>query len=675
MAPDDSESRFPGPRVAVLGGGMAGLAAAWRLTRPGGPGARVTVYQRGWRLGGKGASSRGRHGRIEEHGLHVWPGFYDNAFRLIRDCYRELGRTDPGCPIRTWEEAFFRASTIGLAQGDDDWLALFPENDLVPGDGGDDEPDPLEIGRRALELLARFATSLGSPGTPTSRAVLSTSRRPPGRPAATEGLLASAMAALDDRARRHRVSAALEILLVMGRGALADRIAARGWSSINHLDFREWLAGHGASAAALDSPLILGMYDFVFGYEQGDRSRPRFAAGLAVQVAARLFYRYRGAIFWKMRAGMGDVVFAPLYEVLRRRGVRFEFFHRVDGLHLTPNGTSVAAVTLGRQLTLRPEISEYQPLVEIGGLPVFPDRPDPRQLHDLPGGLDDDLESCWNDWPDAARVHLEAGKDFDHVVFAISLGMVPRIGSELIERDPRWRDMVDHVGTVATQACQLWLRPDERSLGWTDRASVVTGCGPPFDTFASMSHTLAFEQWPDGEPPRTSASLCAVLPDSSLPAVGGRAHRELAAAGVRADVDLFLADGAAGLWPRGADASGRLRPGLLWSDGRRVGGVGRCADDGVYVRANTDPSDRYVQSLPGTDRYRLRADGSGLDNLVLAGDWIDCGLNAGCIEAAVIAGMQAANAVEGAPLTDGTTGYRPGGGGRVETARAEVAPA
>ncbi len=31
---------------------------------------------------------------------------------------------------------------------------------------------------------------------------------------------------------------------------------------------------------------------------------------------------------------MGDVVFAPLYEVLKRRGVRFEFFHRLENIKL-----------------------------------------------------------------------------------------------------------------------------------------------------------------------------------------------------------------------------------------------------------------------------------------------------------------------------------------------------
>ena len=41
-------------RIAILGGGMAGMAAAWRLSEPGWREEfeSITVYQRGWRLGG-----------------------------------------------------------------------------------------------------------------------------------------------------------------------------------------------------------------------------------------------------------------------------------------------------------------------------------------------------------------------------------------------------------------------------------------------------------------------------------------------------------------------------------------------------------------------------------------------------------------------------------------------
>ena len=49
-------------RVAVLGGGLGAMSAAFDLTRT--PALRerfeVTVYQQGWRLGGKGASGRNR---------------------------------------------------------------------------------------------------------------------------------------------------------------------------------------------------------------------------------------------------------------------------------------------------------------------------------------------------------------------------------------------------------------------------------------------------------------------------------------------------------------------------------------------------------------------------------------------------------------------------------------
>ena len=108
-------------RVAIVGGGCAGLAAAWQLSKLG---HAVSVYERSWRLGGKGASSRAQDGRILEHGLHLWLGFYENAFRMIRDCYAEVGRHDWG-PHRdqpesrlahaTFDDAFFPEPNIGVA--------------------------------------------------------------------------------------------------------------------------------------------------------------------------------------------------------------------------------------------------------------------------------------------------------------------------------------------------------------------------------------------------------------------------------------------------------------------------------------------------------------------------------------------------------------------------------
>ena len=72
-------------KIVIVGGGPAGLAAAFELTKPSRrPGKDVTVYQMGWRLGGKCASGRDEQGQIQyEHGLHLWFGYYENAFRFV----------------------------------------------------------------------------------------------------------------------------------------------------------------------------------------------------------------------------------------------------------------------------------------------------------------------------------------------------------------------------------------------------------------------------------------------------------------------------------------------------------------------------------------------------------------------------------------------------------------
>jgi uncharacterized protein with NAD-binding domain and iron-sulfur cluster len=48
-------------RIAILGGGVGAMTAAFWLTEKSDPAATqydITVYQLGWRLGGKGASGR-----------------------------------------------------------------------------------------------------------------------------------------------------------------------------------------------------------------------------------------------------------------------------------------------------------------------------------------------------------------------------------------------------------------------------------------------------------------------------------------------------------------------------------------------------------------------------------------------------------------------------------------
>ena len=119
-------------RVAVIGGGCAAMSAAFEVTRPEHRGRyQVTIYQQGWRLGGKGASGRGPADRIEEHGLHLWMGWYENAFSLIRQCYGELDRDPRTCRLAEWTDAFKPAMFRSVARR---WLAVL-ESFLSPRPG------------------------------------------------------------------------------------------------------------------------------------------------------------------------------------------------------------------------------------------------------------------------------------------------------------------------------------------------------------------------------------------------------------------------------------------------------------------------------------------------------------------------------------------------------------
>ena len=68
---------------------------------------------------------------------------------------------------------------------------------------------------------------------------------------------------------------------------------------------------------------------------------------------------------------------------------------------------------------------------------------------------------------------------------------------------------------------------------------------------------------------------------------------------------------------------------------------------GTIRQANTEGSDRYVLSLPGSIGSRISPLECPVLNMTIAGDWTACGLDVGCVEAAVISGMLAAHAITG----------------------------
>ena len=711
-------------KVAVIGGGCAAMAAAFELTRPQHKGKyQVTVYQLGWRLGGKGASGRGPSDRIEEHGLHLWMGFYENAFRLMRECYAELGRDRSSCRIADWTDAFFPDNFCGVMDQSpagrwSPWTVTFPPMPGLPGD-----PDVTarwtvtDYLQRTVSLVRTLLETIQA-GSTRSSAEVPEARSAPGPIGAAPGELSRLMgqlmtygqlatltgliegmrvldelvrmmprfpseailtfhAALANSARAQiermtstddglrRLWEIVDLVLATIRGIIRFNLTTepRGFDAIDQYDCVEWLILNGASERSTKSAFLRALYDLAFAYEDGDVRRPRIAAGQAIRGAVRAFFTYRGAFFWKMRAGMGDVVFAPLYEVLSRRGVKFEFFHRLENVGLV---RSVHSQSRDRSYvdTLRFDVQAatrrgqpYRPLIRVRGLPCWPSEPDWKQLADGDRLRREGtrFESHWDRQKAKTKV-LHVGRDFDFVVLAVGVGAVPLVCREILARDERWRQMVAHVKSVPTQALQLWLRKSIEELGWERPSINISGYVEPFDTWADMPQLINEETFP--RPVKAIAYFCSVLPDANPKQQAGSDYPDLRSKEVRDNAIQFLNRHVQAFWPNSVGAGGNFRWDLLVGPERRERPrSGSARIDSQFWRANVDPSDRYSLSLPGTLAYRISPLDSTYDNLTVAGDWTACGFMEGCVEAAVMSGRLAAHALSTFPPLEDIVGF------------------
>ncbi len=742
-----------------MGGGCGGITAAFELTRPEHRGKyAVTVYQLGWRIGGKGASGRGPANRIEEHGLHIWMGAYENAFRLLRECYAELDRP-ANHRFATWQDAFYPDPYVAVADKNArgewlSWVAKFPNMPGLPGDPLD-ATNPftmagymsrtvtliktllLAIQERQVDGGERPSYWFGAgqsgendlerrPGDPTLAQLFGNLQKLlrlgqlttlaatlealywvemafQYAPALQPELLRKYLAILasnlrtqlallideDDEIRR--LWEIIDLTLAIMRGVLKHGLMTdpRGLDAINDYECRDWLRDNGASEASLDSAIMQGLYDLAFAYEDGDFDRPCLAAGQAIRGALRMFFTYRGSLFWKMNAGMGDVVFAPFYEVLKARGVKFEFFHRLENVQLATseqlaNGETphVTGLEFDIQATTL-DSAEYQPLVDCDGVPCWPAQPDFTQLEDGERMRADgrDFESFWDRRAVGTR-RLKVGADFDAVVLAVGLGAIPHVAPELVARDPRWRDMVDKVKTVATQAFQLWLNRDLEALGWNDVPVNLSGYVQPFDTWADMRQLIPQENW--GPELRSIAYFCSALPTAAqdVPRDQTRYPAEMHEQ-VRKSAIHFLNKHMGVLWPNAVaeanathdpltqdqpvqDQPTQDAPGsqFHWeflldaeNPAERPTTATEARFSTQFWTANVNPSDRYVLCPPGSPQYRISPLDGTYDNLTVAGDWTGCGFTEGCVEAAVMSGRLAAHAISQWPPLEEIVGF------------------
>ena len=714
-------------KIAILGGGIGGCTAAYWLTHPDQHDQyEVTLYQQGWRLGGKGASGRSLdpdlHDRSEEHGLHIWLGFYQNAFHLLRDAYRE---TMPNGDFTSIQEAFtpqqegiiaqqrgvIREASHGLlgvlgdfnrlvedhltpgdpTPGWDFWVYDFPRYDFFESpeilmEPGDDNPVPglSDFTFRAFTwVIANAKSLLGIVGHGNGLAAIVTILQGmldaflhlPDTAAELNllhrAVIKAAMDALGQLRRilhrlidlhlpapgleseRARLNQVLDLALTCIIGAYKDGVldVPFGFDKLDDSEFRPWLAHHGAKYHTLDSGPIKGLYDLPFAYEDGitGEAGGNLAAGVATRSLMRIFFGYKGAFVFKMNAGMGEIVFIPIYELLKKRGVKFEFFHRVSELAPSADGTALADFTVQRQAI--PIAGGYDPVHEVqlksgNALRVWPDRPIAERLAPgtvLPQPGEPNFDSAWCDVPvvDGQTFQVGAGKDFDAVVLAISIAGIPHVAPALVAQSAAWRDMLANVKTIRTQCAQLWMKPDIAGLGWVCKNSsepaLVDAYIDPLNTWMDQSVILNTETWPDADKPGYLAYFCGPMPNDSGEAVFSvPTYPATQTAAAQQSAHTFFQSAIQPIWPGVVTAAGGL-------DGAKV--------FGEYYRANIDPSERYVLSVAGSTRFRLRSDQSGFANLFFAGDWTRNGLNVGAVESAALSGAQAARAISGIPAS------------------------
>ena len=720
------------PRIAILGGGVGAVSAAVQLSKPGWTNqfGSITLYQQGWRLGGKGACGRGQDMRIEEHGLHIWFGFYENAFRILDRCHRELDAmaaatggpprwplafdsveksfspsteivlTDhDGCCWKLWTADFFDdTSDRPWADPDprnpgerpDDWSVAFYlarclrlgadlAHSLVATDPGlKIHAGSADAGRESIDDLGDLADAVWQALNGDLRGLLGLAADALDLIAAEASVNAIVTDSIDlllrilDRAldflrqrydeevRRddsiRRAYYIVDLMIAIARGSIEDGLLEAGsFDPADDMDFRTWLLAHGAQRDSVDCALVRSVvYDLAFAFEGGDPQQPAAAAGTALRGLLRTFFTYRGAPMWKMNAGMGDIVFAPLYELLVKRGVDVRFFHRVEAVRAA-NGT-VEEIEIDVQADMPAGLDPQEYLrgsaaPAAAGPAVWPSDPAPilanaKASASVASGEEYESWYAGRAGTKVSTTVLKHGAPdgFDAVVFGFPVACVKEIAPDLVAQSPRWAATVKHLKTVPTQAMQLWLDRSAEDLSDIEDGAVLGGYVEPYDTWADMAHLVSQEQVPGCE---TVAYFCNALIDAPPPTRGqAQLWLDDRRALVRELALRFLKRDIGTLWPKAVDP---LTGEFAWERLIAPAGVeGEARLDHQYLRANVEPSERYVLSVPGSAAHRIDPGDTGFSNLYAVGDWTDCTLNAGCVEAAAISGMVAANAIHNA---------------------------
>ncbi|MEL6812238.1 MAG: NAD(P)-binding protein [Bacteroidota bacterium] len=717
-------------KVAILGSGMSALAAAYELSSYENwqDHYDITIYQMGWRLGGKTATGRGPNERIQEHGIHIAQGWYENAFRLIQDSYKECEKHNlmPNSPFQSWEDGFDREDTTLLTHFDpktNQWIKkniVFPSNNFIPGQGG---PLPFSaVVHKVIGLVVEILFGVD----PNKESLLKKASEATHTIQAPEhhslwanfkshfegfikdkvfkhegekllnyvAELIQKMSDMDkdhpDRKDHHSIINELLHLLSKWVGKLIDSVADHSeyfywlavfvefglvnmkgtfadvynpetheldYDRINDLDYRVWLKNHGASERLLSSAMVRFLYTGTFHNITGANQQGSLAAGVGLHFLTNSA-GYKGSFVWKFKAGTADTMITPIYLVLKHRGVKFEFFHKVEQVHYSDSG-EIEKVSMAKQVTLKD--GTYNPTYKFKGLDVWPGEPlydqiDDEQAKALKEGKYD-LEEAWCGWENVGHLSLDKGKDFDYVVLGIPidvLGGDEGICKEIIDNNEAWHNMYHHVKSIPTMSMQLWIEPTLKELGMNlpdwgfpegALPNLVTYADPQY-SFIDMSQVMPYEDWNGKEPGVLIYFTGSFLDPEVIPPYSDQKYPHEQLERIMRVSEQWLRDKMGWFFPKATT--------LEYPEGMRLDVIhdfSKHAETDYaklktqFFRANVNPTDRYTLSLPGSNKYRLKADESGFDNLIITGDWINFGVNVGYYEGAIVAGLQAGQVV------------------------------
>jgi len=292
-----------------------------------------------------------------------------------------------------------------------------------------------------------------------------------------------------------------------------------------------------------------------------------------------------------------------------------------------------------------------------------------------------DLESYWCPWKGIKTTTLNKGVDFDEVILALSIGALPSTCKELIAVKQNWVDMIENIPAIQTQAFQIWLNKPTKELGIDVKLAPgdnLLNCNwiPPVVCFGDYSELLKYEAWENYDEhgtnpvPKSIFYFCGPKDEPNphlsnmeryqYPPFDNTTYTEIefnktvsvCAQSLRSAMgNTFMRKAGTELTPYGFDFD------LLHTTFKNINNISYNKFNQQYVRANIDPTERYVLSIPGGIKHRLHPWESGFDNLTLCGDWTYTGYNYGCAEGACISGQLASYTLIGYPQPANIFGY------------------